>query len=267
VDFFALAVPVGGLVVLFWNSPYISNQLGSVSAVTGLGEGGILIALAALLIGPVAGFLAGRLMEATSCHPLAARWTRNILWLGFAVAVGLFFLPMFAPLPPLMNIEFLQNPLTDRQYVRKVLKHFVASWGWWGKDFYLIESFWGGFACPEPVIRDSVVQLIKGGLAGLLAWGTFKIAKKSDWRLGAILVLSLGLLTIYLALLAYGAAAQPSNLHGRYMVGFYLLLIQTIALSTRSNASSGSTHLMPVAFLAGALIHIVSVGSILDRYF
>jgi hypothetical protein len=267
-DFSFVVLPVAILIFVFRSSPYIFSQLAALRSLTGMAEVGI---FSLIIGGAVAPFLAirfGQFVNAIMKRIRIARFVKANLWAGLAILVMLLLLPIFKSVSPLLNIEYLNPNLSGWQYTLKVWKHFALSWGWGGHDFYLVESFWGGFGCPEPVVGTVLVQAIKGSLATMTVFGFYQTVKRDEWRLSFILILSFAILLGYLTLLAYASAAQPSNLHGRYMVGFYLLLIQTAILTLRGaeqpKAYSGWSA---YAMVSMAVVQIASVWYLLGRYF
>jgi hypothetical protein len=267
-DFVCVALPVALLVLLFRNSPYLSTQLDSLKRLTGLAG---FLPILFFVAGVGALFLAfwiGGVVNSFIKFTSVAKYVRAIQWAAVIVLIVLLIFPIFKAMPPLINIEHLNPYLSGWNYTRKVLKHFVLTWGWGGADFFLIQSFWGGFGCPEPVVGNFIVQAIKGSLATITVLGFYHSARKGQWRLSLTLILCFGLLLANLSLLAFASAAQPSNLHGRYMVGFYLILIQTAILSFRGETGQKShSSFARWAMISIASVHIASMWHVLARYF
>ncbi len=112
-------------------------------------------------------------------------------------------------------------------YVRSVLASFFSSWGPGDADYMTSTLFWqldGYLDTLMPSgVRQFVTTLLVCGLAVLL----WRISERRTWgRLGR-LAMTLGGLFAALVLLALGSktsVASPS-IHGRYLMGVYVLLI------------------------------------------
>jgi hypothetical protein len=113
------------------------------------------------------------------------------------------------------------------EYVRSVLASFFSSWGPGDADYMTSTLFWqldGYLDTLMPGwVRQFLTTLLACGLAVLL----WRISERKNWgRLGR-LALTLGGLFAALVVLALGSktsAASPS-IHGRYLMGVYVLLI------------------------------------------
>ncbi len=268
-DFTLVILAMSAMILCFWKSNYLTFQLNSLRQLIGVSDWLLLGLLFATAAGPLVFCWMGNVIRDSMYNMRIALCVKSFFWvIGVSLVVCLLF-PIFKDIPPLINIEYLNPRLSGWQYTQKVLKHFVLSWGWGGQDFYLVQSFWGGFGCPEPVLGNVAVQIIKGLFATVTTLSFLQAVKRGQWRVCLILVCCFGLLLANLAFLAYGSAAQPSNLHGRYMVGFYLIAIQVFMLSWqhKKDAEPKQTYLAYGTMLVMVLVQTASVWYLSDRYF
>jgi hypothetical protein len=128
-------------------------------------------------------------------------------------------------IPTLPNIESTIHGLTTVAYALKSLKVMGASLGFGASDPLLVKTFWGGFGWLDSMPDEPFFHLMRlGPTLGifllLILASTGRAIKSWAWlHIGAIVS------AIYLMLLAIGTFRVPANLHGRYMIGFYLVML------------------------------------------
>ena len=89
----------------------------------------------------------------------------------------------------------------------------------------LVKTFWGGFGWLDSMPDEPFFHLMRlGPTLGIFLLLIFasngRSIKSWAWlHIGAIVS------AIYLMLLAIGTFRVPANLHGRYMIGFYLVML------------------------------------------
>lgn len=203
---------------------------------------------------------------------------RGLFILGITTTIGLFFLPKVYTPPVIPNIE-VSDRIGAATYVVLVLKAFLGSWGIGGREWLLVGSFWGGYGCPEPVVSNTVVRTLHVSMLAAFGLGMLGAYRRRD--LGdlcrSIFVLALSL--AYLAMLAWSSAAAQNqgNLHGRYLIGFYLLLFcyawssaldeilrRVVTMPYRRHITT-IIPIVTVAMIVG--VHAVTMRNVLGRYF
>lgn len=189
--------------------------------------------------------------------------------MSYGALIGTTALEPFPEYGPFWNAPI--SPPRPAPYVRDVLRGMVGSFRLGASDHLLVESFWGGFGWLDTkpgwlvptglhwlsglALLVLVLRLGRGGEARRLAW------------LACLAVGLVGSLCLYAA----ASAALGRNLHGRYLVGWYLSTLGLAWTSaagghqrpTRSSLGVGRGLLILVALVA----HSWSLSAILRRYF
>jgi hypothetical protein len=149
-------------------------------------------------------------------------WVARIELLLFA---ALILISVKRQIPILPNIESSTHGLTTSAYAIKSVKVILASFGFGPSDPLLVKTFWGGFGWIDSMPDEPFFHLMRlGPTLGifllLIFASTGRSIKSWAWlHIGAIVS------AIYLMLLAIGTFRVPANLHGRYMIGFYLVML------------------------------------------
>lgn len=164
-----------------------------------------------------------------------------------------------------------QHPPPVSEYARAATYAGLTMFRFGRPDLLMSLTFWGGFGWLDTLLPDALVALLAGatGLAfvALFAW----IARRGSVRL---LVLVICLIAGYAASLAAYAASvistTPADLHGRYLIGLYLLMVTVAwtALPRAVEAGWINRRLTAAAiYIASVAVHLYSLSMILQRYF
>lgn len=167
----------------------------------------------------------------------------------------------------------LRAPMLE--YVRQVLWTMATVFRVGSHSIPLTATFWVGFgwldAMPQGALLSIVVLATGVMLAGLLGWLAVKVEGR---RLAYLVALLVGLVPT-LAVYAISAYQLPTNLHGRYILGWYLILI---GLAWMFPAIAGPSPIVkrrpdliglrPAVLIAASLmVHAYCLGFVLERYF
>lgn len=206
---------------------------------------------------------------------LLARWNAGIVrlpilrWglLGLAVALGACVaLGSFIPWPVFPDIEkHFTVPLTA--YLARSMSGVVASLTPRAPDFFLQASAWGGFAWLEVLLPGVVVRLLAGMLGAGLALWLWRVWRSRDERMAAmcwaylVAVLVVGLGT------AFGAWSTKMNLHGRYLLPMYLLLLAPAAQAWIFLARSRGAWVTRFGIAGLLCLHALGPLMLLERFF
>jgi len=233
--------------------------------------------------------------QASLRHPIAGRRPLRRLVSTFAkgtavlLLAGLLFnsvtkAPQLGPLPEIvLSWDYLpdqgqllaksSDPLSrpavpsTTDYTRNVLGSFLASWGPGDADYMTSRLFWEANGYLDTFlpgwIRQGLTTVFAAGLI-LLLW---RIANQKDlYRLGRLSFVLIGILGA-LALMACGAisaTAKPS-IHGRYLIGVYLLLIPVTYLGCIPWISDGTRrHPVLLTLAMAATITAIQATAILN---
>lgn len=261
--------PAVGMWLIFDNS---MTQFSRIASSLGYRAG---IAVVAVTVG-----VAGVWFSAKK-WPLVQQTTKKSLaWISLAAAVLsvlIMMMPLAIPTKALSNIERIDPRISGFSYALAVVKSFFGNWGLGGDDFYLIRSFWAGFGCPEPVVALWLTQLLSASLLAAVGISFWRAWRSGDPKEQFVTVSVALICVLYLGLLAYATASltSPFNLHGRYMIGFYLLSLTFFggrALEYFSGWLQKKTKhfYLIMAFIFGlttVTVHALSINMLLTRYF
>lgn len=263
------------IVVLEWLAP----------AFNPLGDGDLKLALQGLLwLSPF--------LWAVYSYLVRAKFIRENLRVGPALVAGskgltfsggalLLYLTLVRPVDGLHNIE--QSDLSAAIYVWDAIKTFTATSALGSPEYYLAETFWSGFGWLEQVWSPSVTKLLQLlTLLGLMRW-----LWASRPRLLAVACLCLPVVGV--GLLAFGYHRISVNLHGRYLIGIYFLLMAlavpgwsrllndvwrwaawVLGYPTSGGRNFYQLHVALIRFLAFAgvlFFHLFALEFIISRYF
>jgi hypothetical protein len=173
---------------------------------------------------------------------------------------------------------FVPNPPSRQAYIKDVVTTALTVFRLREPDLYLYTSFIGGFGWidtvpPAPFLIGLAVAT---GIA--LAALAVQLALTKSLRRTVWLYALLAGIMAAVALYAASCYAMPVNLHGRYLIGWYLCWLAIAwsslagvgALPTRVTRLFGAMRWVPRPALAPAccgLIHAYCLSFILERYF
>lgn len=192
-----------------------------------------------------------------STTPASRVITRASAW---ALLLGLFAIPPLFGLLPLANAE-VPVPPAPWDYARQAAVRFLFSLGSLRPDFYLAESFWSRFAWLETTLPWGLVWLLKSSplfVPAAHAIGKSEVGSGEfvPWLL--VLVSCAGMV----AILAIGSLSLRANIHGRYLLLPYTILLLSCCFALR--------RWRPLsAVIAGCvtLLQMVSLATVLARFF
>jgi hypothetical protein len=176
----------------------------------------------------------------------------------------------------LPDIEATTGPGISRlRYVLMVQKEFFYSLGMGTPDLFFVQSYWSGFGWLDSLLPTGITTLLKTTLPlGALAT-LFVISKKRlVGGMGVFLFLAMTIV-IYLAAISVAVYVATENLHGRYLVGFYSVLIPSCFAGyvllyswLKENGKPRLGLALPLVLLSLCFLgHVVAILSNLDRYF
>ena len=221
-------LPTIAIGLLYNNQPYVQARL------LPLFQNHVAVGLTALVSAAILlpsvlmtlGNLARKLSDKLKAYPTGVTLAPRIPWLGVSGAIFSLYLvsAMLKTPAPIPNIEFTP-PISATTYIWLVFKSFIRNSAPGGDDFLLIGSFWGGFGCPVDSLHWFPLWAVQSFLMGGWMLGLFRYSEKNS-TIETLKYFGFGLLCCtYLGLLTYAVHSGPSTMHGRYMVGFYLLFI------------------------------------------
>lgn|GEM_PF-3870816 len=192
-----------------------------------------------------------------------------LIWGMRGGVLGIFFIS-YAPLNwPLPDIE-RQVDFDVWRYIYLCIRTFVKDMGFAAPDFYITMSFWAGFGwldVPMPAWFVGGVSAVPLVIITVAIFSRGRIEAKSLVNIGAAKFALLA----YLAVLAYLSFQVPVNLHGRYLLGFYILYLLQVGLVLqwlcRSRTPAFRAGVLRAGIAAAFLFHGFSAAHILMRYF
>ncbi len=188
-------------------------------------------------------------------------------------------LTLFYKFLPLPNIEDPQFYLAPFSYALSSLKAGLLALTFVHMDTLFSSSFWMGFGWLEAYPPDSLMLMIRSPLILGYLFYFWKLsvqpAEKGpsfDWR-GLFFAISL---FVMLLGLSFATSAAFVNLHGRYLIGYYMLMAVPSAigwgyfLDTKiwqrfGQGAKDSPRLASTFFVVSC--HVYSAWFLLDRYF
>lgn len=172
--------------------------------------------------------------------------------------------------PILDSIQGDNAPMPLRVYLEQLAKAGLSSFRFTRPDLLLSSSFWVGFGWLDTMPGQAFVGLLVGATAISVVGLLLHIARHVEVsRFVALVILGLGLV-LTLAGYAYAAYAATVNLHGRYLVGWYLTIVALFWTWPAVAASRPPGDAWPRAAALAALVvfvHAYSLTFILRRYF
>ena len=211
----------GAMIFSLRGTPYFANTNDQILRF--VGNIGLKFLLIPVILG--AGLVLARLCVAKSeVSPIWKKMSSRIL-----IFSALLFFAFLLALPSvhivhLPNIEFTAAP-SQWRYVKLAVYTLFTNLGIGGDDFLVIRTLWGGFGCPDNFFSQTLIDLFKvTALVGLFLLVTGQLYKKqfADFvKVCMILMVSLA----YYVLLAAACWQTGSTLHGRYILGFVMIVM------------------------------------------
>jgi hypothetical protein len=126
---------------------------------------------------------------------------------------------------PLQNIEGIDGAkYTPVGYLKSVFITMSRSLAAGRPDFYLTWTYWGGFGWLDALLAESSVALVKNTMSLSIVIGIW-IGFSRQNLLSKVWLVSIFIsLGLALAILGLGAYSNGINLHGRYLIPFYVPL-------------------------------------------
>lgn len=175
------------------------------------------------------------------------------------------------------DVENIQSPVAPgvRKYIGQVVIGMATIFRFRHSSTFLSDSFWVGFGWLDTMPGDGFVAILVT-LTGvsLMAW-YLHIAATKDWRRALWMIMFAAGSAATLAFYAFSAKQIVSNLHGRYLMPWYLPAVAVFWLPVglkvegrfrRLFPESGATRGLILLGLIGA-VHAYSLCFILRRYF
>ncbi|MFZ4599718.1 MAG: hypothetical protein ACOYNN_13820, partial [Terrimicrobiaceae bacterium] len=198
--------------------------------------------------------------------------TRVVTVLQWVAVASMATLGMAAVLLPTLPIPDIQGqPLRDglAEYVFRVLYSFLEGFGPGGADPFVTTSFWGLFGWLDTPLPDWMLGVMRFG-CGL---GVVLFVAAISWEGGILTSLALvGSVAAMVAVIGGGYFFVDYNVHGRYLIGVYLLMLVLAAEGYRRAATwlfpKGATRvggLCAVVWIA-MLLHFCAWTTVLNRY-
>jgi hypothetical protein len=205
---------------------------------------------------------------------VAARWLRVLCYLGALAIVGSLVASFAVRFPDLPTLESF-HPVSAVAYARSVLKVALTGFRLTAPDLLLSSSFWIGFGWIDTLPGAWIVSLLVGLTAAALVGLLARLGYRREWRRAVWLACMAGGWLGALVLYAVSSYRLNRNLHGRYLVGFYLSVLAVswgaVGLPPRWRPTGAWGAHLPgrewalVALAAG--LHACSLRFILLRYF
>jgi hypothetical protein len=191
-------------------------------------------------------------------------------WLLGALLSCSMLLPWLKPDRIIPDIEGLTR-LPLLAYIKKSLHVTGGFLNFGHHDFYGVMSFFGGYGWLETVPPQFYVSILIGVLAaGLAASAFFGLKNSAASNTQALFLLYLGAL----ASLVINAAANysiPQNLHGRYLIGYFLLVSFICSSGFRQLQKDLPPHIQalvaPLLIVMSTFHYVYIFRFILGRYF
>ena len=184
-----------------------------------------------------------------------------------ALAVLILILTAIIRSAPLPDIESLAPRMEPLIYARKVIKAFVLGLGLRSPDPLLTMTFWSGFGWLDTQMPKLAVWIMQFAVisTGVAAWIWSALRRRSPIDIIRIALVGAAML-IYLALLGAASASIPANLHGRYMLGFYVCAILFAGHGIGLAVPSENRETSRYALLTRSLIPMTAVFQCLAMY-
>lgn len=181
-------------------------------------------------------------------------------------------------LPFIPNIE-LYKDINIETYLKQTFLSFLSFFRMRNNDYFLQVSFFGGFGWLDTLPPELLIGICSSSIGIFLTYKWFKIGveKNTNLFLG-YLFLFFGLA---ISLLIYAGAnyyTDRVNLHGRYLIGFYLIIISASWISApemflqilqifKLGSDTAKTILIFLFSVLPIVLHTYLVVFILSRYF
>ena len=273
----ALALPL----LIYRDSDFLATRPSPLPALRDLM---LLLALGALAVGQlviaVSAWLRQRRAKKNPTQLSLGDRLRPALALATIAFLSLLLVPVIFGVQTVPDLERGEGVHDLLRHSWTVVASFWSNQGLGGaRDFLIVNSFWGGFGCPEQVLPREPIQfagILALSGAGLLLGRALLLGTGLDML--AALVLLLGVTATVATLGAAAAMGQHGmSLHGRHLSGAYLLYVAIAAAGYRSWRAPWTPSVSPAADRSMAappwlpdavvLVHALAMIFILRRYF
>jgi hypothetical protein len=179
-------------------------------------------------------------------------------------------LPLLKPDRTIPDIEVLSRlPLLS--YIKKVLHVTGGFLNFGHHDFYGVMSFFGGYGWLETIPSQAYVSgLIAILVAGILCSVVFDYSRREN-STSMVFCLLFGMALISLTLNTAANYYVPQNLHGRYLIGYFLLVSYIGSAGLRHLKGFSKNGFMPTLMdsfiVLSALNYTYVLQFLLNRYF
>lgn len=200
-----------------------------------------------------------------------AGFGRRICYLGALLVLGSLVASLLMDYPHVADLDG-PNDLARFEYVRSVIYTVASSFRLVGADHYMFTSFWLGFGWLDTIPRAGLPAVIAAGTGLLLAALLVHLGRSEDVRRTTWLaIVGVGW---WATLAAYAIATyqMQRNLHGRYLIGIYLIGAAIIFSPLGLANAAGFWKRLPITRPAATLLfssalHAYCLWFILNRYF
>lgn len=219
-------------------------------------------------------WLSSLVQRAWSMH--ASKWSEIALprrQIVCYVVLAFVCLAMLIPLVkaglPLQNIEDANGAqYTPAGYIKSVFITMARSLAAGRPDYYLTWTYWGGFGWLDALLSESIVAVVKNTVSLSIVvgfWlGVTNLRPLSKTWLSFILIS----LAAALLILGLGAYSNNINLHGRYLIPFYVPLAGLAAMGLQFSRDSALLKFWPLwCLLISGYVHSQVWNLLLTRYY
>ena len=190
---------------------------------------------------------------------------------GAAAAMVLLLAASFViDVPRLYPVDPLSPP-PPLVYAKAATRAGLTMFRFGRPDLLMSVTFWGGFGWLDTLLPDAAVAALAGATGVAFAALFFWTARVRSIR--TMILVCCVVLGYAAALAAYAVSVSrttPADLHGRYLIGLYLLVV-TLAWTALPRAVDAAWINRRIAVTAGGMaclgIHAYSLAMILQRYF
>lgn len=207
----------------------------------------------------------------TALQPVGRLVTR-VVPIGLALAILVSLIGSFWWEYPVVESIQGDGRLPLRQYLEQVVGAALTSFRLTRPGLLLSSSFWVGFGWLDTLPGANFVGFLVATTAVAVIGLMWRISRRVEVsRFVALLIVGMGLV-VTLAGYTYASYAALTNIHGRYLLGWYLTIIAifwTWPAIAPSRSTTGGPPWLRTAVLMALIVfvHAYSMTFILRRYF